>query len=63
MENHDEAYHVWRQAGISQRVLVHVDAHHDMAWLGGEGRLDIGNGRRSRLLVVASMVRGRSGPD
>lgn len=43
MENHDEAYHVWRQAGISQRVLVHVDAHHDMAWLGGEGHLDIGN--------------------
>lgn len=29
-ENHDGAYLVWRQAGVSDRVLVHIDAHHDM---------------------------------
>lgn len=32
MENHDEAYRVWRQAGVRRRVLVHIDAHHDMWW-------------------------------
>lgn len=30
VENHDGAYHLWRRAGISDRILVHVDAHHDM---------------------------------
>ncbi len=29
-ENHDEAYHRWRSQGFRQRVLLHVDAHHDM---------------------------------
>src|SRR5579885_724080 len=30
IENHDEAYYVWREAGIRDRPLVHIDAHHDM---------------------------------
>lgn len=30
VENHDGAYTVWRDAGVALRVLVHVDAHHDM---------------------------------
>jgi tetratricopeptide (TPR) repeat protein len=30
MENHDEAYYVWKEHGVRDRVLVHVDAHHDM---------------------------------
>src|SRR5262249_44075429 len=30
MENHDAAYHVWREARVCQRILVHIDAHHDM---------------------------------
>jgi tetratricopeptide (TPR) repeat protein len=30
MENHDAAYHTWRDAGVRQRILVHIDAHHDM---------------------------------
>ena len=30
IENHDGAYAIWRDAGMAQRVLVHVDAHHDM---------------------------------
>ena len=30
VENHDGAYRVWRDAGVTQRLLVHVDAHHDL---------------------------------
>ena len=30
MENHDRAYYAWRDAGVRDRVLVHIDAHHDM---------------------------------
>jgi tetratricopeptide (TPR) repeat protein len=33
MENHDTAYRVWRAQGGKQRILVHVDAHHDMWWI------------------------------
>jgi len=33
MENHDHAYHIWREAAVRQRVLVHIDAHHDMRWI------------------------------
>jgi tetratricopeptide (TPR) repeat protein len=29
-ENHDEAYTIWRDLGIRRRILVHIDAHHDM---------------------------------
>ena len=32
LENHDEAYHAWRAHGAANRILVHVDAHHDMWW-------------------------------
>jgi hypothetical protein len=30
VENHDGAYRVWRDAGVTQRLLVHVDAHHGL---------------------------------
>lgn len=43
VENHDAAYHQWRSAGVAGRVLVHVDAHHDMAWIGDGDQLTIGN--------------------
>jgi len=33
MENHDAAYSVWRDAGVRSRVLIHIDAHHDMWWV------------------------------
>lgn len=26
-ENHDEAYHIWRRAGLTGKTLVHLDAH------------------------------------
>lgn len=43
IENHDEAYHLWRRAGFENRSLVHVDAHHDMWWLDDAGSLTIAN--------------------
>ena len=43
VENHDEAYHVWREAGVRGRRLLHLDAHHDIWWMGTEGALTIGN--------------------
>jgi tetratricopeptide (TPR) repeat protein len=30
VENHDGALTVWRDAAVAHRVLVHVDAHHDL---------------------------------
>lgn len=33
MENHDEAYHIWRAAEVKQRVLIHIDAHEDSWWV------------------------------
>ena len=43
MENHDRAYHVWREAGVRGRTLVHVDAHHDMWWLPEKSAVTIAN--------------------
>src|SRR4051794_19886084 len=43
MENHDQAFYIWRDAGVKQRVLVHVDAHHDMWWMGEGAILSIAN--------------------
>jgi tetratricopeptide (TPR) repeat protein len=33
LENHDEALPIWRNSDSAERVLVHVDAHHDMWWV------------------------------
>jgi hypothetical protein len=33
IENHDEALPIWRNSGGADRILVHVDAHHDMWWV------------------------------
>jgi len=33
IENHDEALRVWRDSGRRERILVHVDAHHDLWWV------------------------------
>ena len=32
VENHDDAYHVWRSSGLRSQTLLHIDAHHDMWW-------------------------------
>jgi hypothetical protein len=41
MENHDEAYRVWRRAGVRDRVLVHIDAHDDVVWAADEASINI----------------------
>jgi tetratricopeptide (TPR) repeat protein len=43
MENHDEAFYIWRDAGAKQRVLVHIDAHHDMWWIEDKATITIAN--------------------
>jgi tetratricopeptide (TPR) repeat protein len=43
IENHDEAYYVWRNAGFRNRTLVHIDAHHDMGWVDDDAGINIGN--------------------
>jgi tetratricopeptide (TPR) repeat protein len=43
IEDHDEAYEVWRIAAARDRVLVHVDAHHDMWWCDGRSTPTIAN--------------------
>ncbi len=43
MENHDQAYYTWRERGVKNRVLVHIDAHHDMWWIPERGSITIAN--------------------
>jgi hypothetical protein len=43
MENHDDAYHIWCKAGVKQRVLIHIDAHHDMWWVTDANSITIAN--------------------
>ena len=43
MENHDQAYHVWHKAEVKDRVLIHIDAHHDMWWIPEKGKLHVAN--------------------
>jgi Tfp pilus assembly protein PilF len=33
MEDHDKAYYAWKQRGVRERILVHVDAHIDFGWV------------------------------
>lgn len=43
MENHDDAYRLWHDAGVKQRVLIHLDAHHDMWWVPDTASTTIAN--------------------
>lgn len=43
MENHDAAYSVWRDAKVKRRVLIHIDAHHDMWWIEDSAETTIAN--------------------
>ena len=42
-ENHDDTYRIWRSEGVSSRIVVHVDAHHDMSWRTPRLAMSIGN--------------------
>jgi tetratricopeptide (TPR) repeat protein len=43
MENHDQAYNFWRDAGVKNQILVHIDAHHDMWWMDDNSSITIAN--------------------
>ncbi len=43
IENHDQAYLLWRAAAVKQKVLAHVDAHHDMWWVERQAPRTIAN--------------------
>lgn len=43
VENHDAAYGIWKQAAVRDRILVHIDAHHDMWWVDDPRFLSIAN--------------------
>ena len=43
MENHDQAYYLWRDAGFKNRILVHIDAHDDMHYADPEDPINITN--------------------
>lgn len=38
MENHDEAYAAWSSRKISQKTLLHIDAHIDFCWISDDPR-------------------------
>jgi tetratricopeptide (TPR) repeat protein len=43
IENHDETLPLWRESAGAGRILVHVDAHHDMWWVPPGQRVTIAN--------------------
>lgn len=43
VENHDEALFIWRNSAGERRILVHVDAHHDMWWIPSGQDITIAN--------------------
>ncbi len=43
MENHDQAYYLWRDAGFRNRILVHIDAHDDLQYVEAEDPVTIAN--------------------
>jgi tetratricopeptide (TPR) repeat protein len=43
IDNHDGAYYAWRDAGVRNRRLIHIDAHHDIAWRDPLAPIGIGN--------------------
>ena len=49
MENHDQAYYTWRDAGVKQRILIHIDAHHDMWWVKDKAPITIADFIRPAL--------------
>lgn len=41
MEDHHRAYHIWKEASVKDRILVHIDAHLDFAWFSQDNPLNI----------------------
>src|SRR5712692_2121555 len=58
MEDHDGAYYAWKRAGISGRILLHIDAHIDWNWIADKNPLDILQAQS--LQQLESMLEERS---
>lgn len=43
LEDHDAALAEWERLGIQDRILVHLDAHHDLWWTPATGTRSIAN--------------------
>lgn len=43
MENHDRALRLWHERGEKRRVLLHLDAHHDLWWTPDPASISIAN--------------------
>lgn len=43
MENHDNAYYAWKDAGVKEKILIHIDAHHDIWFIKKDGVITIAN--------------------
>src|SRR5438105_10236 len=57
MEDHDGAYYAWKQAGISGRILLHIDAHIDWNWIADKDPRDLLQAQS--LTQVESMLKDR----
>lgn len=43
IEDHDEAYRIWKRFQIKNRVVIHIDAHLDFDWIKEGNPINIGN--------------------
>lgn len=43
VENHDEAYYIWKKLGVKEKILLHIDAHNDMWWITNNTNITIAN--------------------
>ncbi len=43
MEDHDEALRIWQKGNVSNRILVHLDAHIDFDWIPEKSAADLLN--------------------
>ena len=43
MENHDNAYYTWKESNLKQKILIHIDAHHDIWFIQKDSQITIAN--------------------
>lgn len=43
MENHDKAYYIWKEANVKEKILIHIDAHHDIWFIPKDSQITIAN--------------------
>lgn len=55
VNNHNEAFTIWRKANIKGATLLHVDAHHDMTDNANSGEQNLGT-RYANTLTIANFI-------